>query len=84
MDEVEDDDGGRTINSLDGYVNNEPRFVPESMEVKLREEFDDVNQKLMFEINAEMACKPVDIPLEFVAEIDVGSGKMKFSNIQDS
>ena len=65
-------------------INNEPRFVPESMEVKLREEFDDVNQKLMFEINAEMACKPVDIPLEFVAEIDVGSGKMKFSNIQDS
>lgn len=25
--EVEEDDGGRTINSLDGYVNNEPRFV---------------------------------------------------------
>lgn len=65
-------------------INNEPRFVPETMNVKLREEFDDVNQKLLFEINAEMACKPVDIPLEFVAEIDVGSGKMKFSNIADT
>ena len=54
------------------------------MRSALVQEFDDVNQKLMFEINAEMACKPVDIPLEFVAEIDVGSGKMKFSNIQDS
>lgn len=64
-------------------INNEPRFVPEAMDVKLREEFDDVNQKLMFDINAEMACKPVDIPLEFIAEIDVGSGKMKFSNIGD-
>jgi type VI secretion system protein ImpF len=63
-------------------LNHEPRFVPETMDVQLREDFDDVNQKLRFEINAEMACKPVDIPLEFIAEIDVGSGKMKFSNIE--
>ncbi|SIO01238.1 type VI secretion system baseplate subunit TssE [Vannielia litorea] len=65
-------------------LNNEPRFVPSSMNVRMREEFDEVNQKLVFDITAEMACKPVDIPLEFVAEIDVGSGKMKFSNIEGS
>jgi len=64
-------------------INNEPRFVPESMDVKLVEAENQEQQKLMFEIHAEMACKPVDIPLEFVAEIDVGSGKMQFTNISD-
>lgn len=64
-------------------LNNEPRFVPETMDVKLVKQVDEVSQKLMFEIHAEMACKPVDIPLEFVAEIDVGSGKMKFANISE-
>jgi type VI secretion system protein ImpF len=39
---------------------------------------------LTFDIYAEMACKPVDIPMEFSAEIDVGSGKMKFSNLSGS
>lgn len=60
---------------------HEPRFVPETMEVTIREVPDEVNQKIAFDINAEMACKPVDIPLEFVAEIDVGAGKMSFNNV---
>lgn len=58
----------------------EPRFVPESMHVKMRDKFDDVNQKLLFDIQCEMACKPVDIPLEFAAELDIGSGKMQLND----
>ena len=58
----------------------EPRFVPETMHVKMRNKFDDVNQKLVFDIECEMACKPMDIPLEFSAEIDVGSGKMQLND----
>ena len=58
----------------------EPRFVPETMQVRMRRKFDDVNQKLLFDIECEMACKPVDIPLEFAAEIDVGSGKMQLND----
>ncbi|MFT7310099.1 MAG: type VI secretion system protein ImpF [Paracoccaceae bacterium] len=68
----------------EAILNCEPRFIPETLEVKLRKDFDDVQQRLTFDIYAEMACKPVDIPLEFSAEIDVGSGKMKFSNLSGS
>ena len=64
----------------DALVACEPRFLPESMNVRMREKFDDVNQKLLFDIECEMACKPVDIPLEFAAEIDVGSGKMQLND----
>ncbi|MBT0957269.1 GPW/gp25 family protein [Alphaproteobacteria bacterium KMM 3653] len=59
---------------------HEPRFVPETMEITLREEADANTQSISFDVNAEMACKPVDIPMEFVAEIDVGAGKMILSN----
>lgn len=65
----------------EALLNNEPRFVRETMHIEMSEVFDDVEQKLRFEIHAEMACRPVDIPLEFVAEIDVGSGRLKFSDL---
>ncbi|WP_116085637.1 type VI secretion system baseplate subunit TssE [Tropicimonas sp. IMCC34011] len=60
---------------------NEPRFISRTMEIRLHEAVDDVDQKFIFDISAEMACRPVDIPLEFVAEIDVGSGKIAFNRI---
>ena len=34
-----------------------------------------------FDITAEMAAKPVDVPLEFVAEIDTGVGKVALTNL---
>ncbi|MAQ47028.1 MAG: hypothetical protein CL813_05390 [Confluentimicrobium sp.] len=62
-------------------VAHEPRFVEATLSVKMRREFDEVHQKIAFDVHAEMACKPVDIPMEFVAEIDVGSGKLNFTNL---
>ena len=77
----EDADVSKLCDQLaEALVTCEPRFVPESMQVKMRDKFDDVNQKLVFDISAEMACKPMDIPLEFSAEIDVGSGKMQLND----
>lgn len=62
-------------------LNNEPRFVEESMQIELSSEVNEVDQTFRFEIFAEMACRPVDIPMEFVAEIDVGSGRLRFSDV---
>lgn len=75
----------RTQNIVRGLkealLNQEPRLIGETLDVKLRPDFDDVEQKIAFDVSAEMACRPVDIPLEFIAEIDVGSGKVKLSNV---
>lgn len=65
----------------EALLNHEPRLVDDTIKVVLNKKYDNVEQKLRFDIAAEMACRPVDIPLEFVAEIDVGSGKLSFSNI---
>lgn len=61
-------------------LNNEPRFVEETMEIVLAEEVNATDQTFRFEVFAEMACRPVDIPMEFVAEIDVASGRLRFSD----
>lgn len=69
-----------TINGLrQALIRHEPRLIPDTVKIRLREGYDDVTQRISLVITAEMACRPVDIPLEFVAEIDVGSGSVELS-----
>lgn len=63
---------------------NEPRIRPESLEIIQNKEFDDVNQRLRFDISAELYFKPIHIPIDFVAEIDVGSGKIQLSKMSST
>jgi type VI secretion system protein ImpF len=30
-----------------------------------------------FSVTADMACSPLDLPMEFVAEVEVDSGKLR-------
>lgn len=61
-------------------LRHEPRLIDKSISVKLRSETEDSRQHVAFDISADMSAKPVDVPLEFVAEIDTGAGKMMLSN----
>lgn len=60
---------------------NEPRLIEETLVVKLRSFGADSGQRIAFDISAEMAARPVDVPMEFVAEIDTGAGKISMSNL---
>lgn len=60
---------------------HEPRLIPESLTVKVREQEADKEQRVAYDIQAEMTARPVDVPLEFVAEIDPGGGKVALSNL---
>ena len=59
---------------------HEPRLVADTLVVKLKGG-NSTNQHIAFDITAEMAAKPVDVPLEFVAEIDTSAGKVALSNL---
>jgi type VI secretion system protein ImpF len=61
-------------------LRHEPRLIDKSISVKLRSESEDSRQHVAFDISADMSAKPVDVPLEFVAEIDTGGGKMSLSS----
>jgi len=63
-------------------IDHEPRLIPETIEVTLRAQDKDLSQKLAFDIAADLAANPVDVPLEFVAEIDVGGGKVNLAKLK--
>lgn len=58
----------------------EPRLVPGTLTVTRHEIPEDVGQRIGFHISAELRCRPIDIAVEFVAEIDIGSGKLELRN----
>ena len=60
---------------------HEPRLIPETLVIKLRSLKADQQQRISFDIRAEMAARPVDVPLEFVAEIDTAAGKVALADL---
>lgn len=65
----------------EALLTHEPRLIASSLKVTLRKIDSGTTQRLAFDIDAEMAARPVDVPLEFVAEIDSGAGKVSISNL---
>lgn len=63
-------------------IDHEPRLIAASIEVTIREEDRTATQKVAFDITAEMVGDPVDIPLDFVAEVDLGAGKMVMKRLR--
>ena len=62
-------------------ANYEPRLIAQSIEVTRDATVDNAAQKVRFAVNAEMHASPVDIPVEFVAELELDSGKMRISRL---
>ncbi|WEX10872.1 GPW/gp25 family protein [Chelativorans sp. AA-79] len=65
----------------DALLQHEPRLDPDSLVVTRDEFFDDVEQRVRFRVSADMACRPADVPIDFVAEIDISSGKVLLSRL---
>ena len=59
----------------------EPRLIPDTIEVRISDDQDESNQRITFDITAEMVASPADIPLSFVAEIDQGAGKIQMTRL---
>ncbi|MFV0410658.1 MAG: type VI secretion system baseplate subunit TssE [Paracoccus sp. (in: a-proteobacteria)] len=66
----------------DTLIANEPRLRAATIEVRVDENATDSNQRLQFEIIAEMISNPSDIPLQFYAEVDPGAGKIALKRMQ--
>lgn len=63
-------------------ITHEPRLVPGSIEVRIRDRNESSDQRLSFDISAEMRASPADIPLDFVAEVDLGAGKLRMTRLK--
>lgn len=55
----------------------EPRLIPDSISVTLDAEEVTETNRLAFHVEGEMSADPADLPLDFLAEVDLGSGKLR-------
>lgn len=68
-------------NLMTALLQHEPRLKSETLHVERDETVDDVNQRIRLNVLAEMSSSPFDVPVEFVAEVDVGSGKVVLTRL---
>ena len=54
----------------------EPRLVGETIEVERDRSLDDIELRVRFVVTADMACKPLNIPVQFIAELERESGQV--------
>lgn len=63
-------------------IDHEPRIVPASLDIKVVDAEANSSQRLSISVFAELMGDPVDIPLNFDAEVDLGAGKLKMSRLR--
>lgn len=66
----------------DALIRNEPRLRPATLDVRLRDEGARPDQRVTFEIQAEMISSPSDIALAFLAEVDPSLGKIQMKRLR--
>ncbi|MEJ1157584.1 type VI secretion system baseplate subunit TssE [Prosthecomicrobium sp. N25] len=59
----------------------EPRIVPRSIQVRRDMSVSTVELKVRFQISAEISMRPENVPVEFVADIEVASGKIVVGHV---
>ena len=57
-------------------LRHEPRLNRKSLSVQRNGDGEDSGQRVRFRVHAELISRPLDIPVEFVAEVDIGAGKV--------
>ena len=57
----------------------EPRLIFDSVRVARDNSVDQGALKIRFTVNADLFCDPVNVPVEFVAEVEMDSGKIQIS-----
>lgn len=61
--------------------NFEPRLVAGSISIERDSTADSSELKVRFLIHADMRASPIDVPVDFVADIEIDSAKMKISRV---
>jgi type VI secretion system protein ImpF len=62
-------------NIIAAVLDYEPRIRRETLQVERVQGVDEVAQRLRLSIYAEISSRPMNVPVDFVAEVDLSSGK---------
>jgi type VI secretion system protein ImpF len=59
----------------------EPRLVGRSLKVKPEYRTDEATMSVRFEISADLSCEPVAVPVTFLADVEMATGKIQISRL---
>jgi type VI secretion system protein ImpF len=62
-------------------VRYEPRFLPESIDVRRDHAANMDELKIRFIIRADLWCEPLNVPVEFIADVELDSGKIVLNRL---
>lgn len=76
-----DEDSVKDIKSeIETVLNQfEPRLVGDSIQVSRDAEIDAADLKIRFIIRAELSCEPLNVPVEFVADVELDTGEISIN-----
>lgn len=59
----------------------EPRLSAATLRVRRDESLDAMGLKVRFVVQADLICDPVDVPVEFVADVEIDTGKIVLNRL---
>ncbi|WP_421701016.1 type VI secretion system baseplate subunit TssE [Aliiroseovarius sp.] len=75
--------GADVVTSIrQSLLDHEPRLNPASVEIEVIDHGRNTDQRLSLRVSAELMGDPVDIPIDFEAEVDLGAGKLHMSKLR--
>lgn len=74
VDEIRD----RILRALKEF---EPRIISDTIVVDKTVRISEVDKRVQFSVSCEMFCTPVDIAVDFVAELELSSGKVNLTRL---
>lgn len=65
----------------DALARYEPRLVRRTIKVFRDDSVDKASLRLRFKVQADLTCNPVNVPVEFIADVECDSGKVLISRL---
>jgi len=79
IDEISVNDVSHEIATV--LMNYEPRLVRDTINVTRDTAIDAADLKVRFIVRADLSCDPLNVPIEFVADVEIDSGKIMINRL---
>jgi type VI secretion system protein ImpF len=79
IDEISVDDLKDEIEAI--LMNYEPRLERKTIRASRDNSVDSVELKLRFLVHADLRCEPLNVPVEFIADVDLDSGGIQINRL---
>jgi type VI secretion system protein ImpF len=62
-------------------TSHEPRLVRNTVQVTRDTSVDAADLKVRFIVRADLFCEPLNVPIEFVADVEIDTGKITIARL---